>query len=115
MPVSRARSRRPLDLIDVRCTIDRLGTRKRGDQGMYRKAVCAFAAALALGATGGSASAAGPSNGLAAGHVIAPAIERVSYWGEPYPYGYRWRLGCLRHVAEETPWGRRWHLVWVCR
>lgn len=84
---------------------------------MSRKTIYAFAAAAVVAAVGLTpAAAAGPGNALALAAKLSAGslVEPASYWGEPYPYGYRWRYGCLRRVAERTPWGREWHLVWVC-
>jgi hypothetical protein len=83
---------------------------------MLRKIIYASAAAAVFATAGMSpASAAGPSLGLAAKLGAGSLVERASFWGEPYPYGYRYRHGCLRRVWEHTPWGRERHLVWVCR
>lgn len=41
----------------------------------------------------------------------------LGFWGENFPYGYRWSLvrACSRREEVETPHGLRWRTVWVCR
>ncbi len=85
---------------------------------MLRNAIFALTAAAGLGvALVSSASAAGLGAGL--GALAAAAGEAsarpVSFWGEPYPYGYRPRHSrCYQPARVETPYGWRWELVWVC-
>jgi len=44
------------------------------------------------------------------------SVLPASFWGEPYPYGYRYqRRQCVRHVLVETPAGPRWQTFYVCR
>jgi hypothetical protein len=83
---------------------------------MFRKMVYGLVAAAALGTACGSTavSAAGPGFPGAL-PAVGPNVELASFWGEPYPYGYAWRHGCVRHVKVETPYGWRWRRVWVCR
>lgn len=49
--------------------------------------------------------------------LLAPphtAVERVSFWARPYPYGYSGWRGCRYHrVKIETPYGRRWRRVCI--
>jgi hypothetical protein len=43
-------------------------------------------------------------------------VSRASFWGEPFPFGYRYRPGqCIRFVAVETRNGLRWRKLVVCR
>ena len=61
------------------------------------------------------ATAAGPSAGLAGLAMPASSVEPASFWGMPYPYGYRWRpAACFRHVWVDAPWGGHWEHVRVC-
>jgi hypothetical protein len=43
-------------------------------------------------------------------------VQHLGFWGEPFPYGYRWSLvrACSRYESEETSHGTKWHHVWVC-
>jgi hypothetical protein len=84
---------------------------------MLRNTIYALVAAAGMSvALAPAATAAGPANGLAAWRAAGSGVEQVSFWGHPFPYGYRWRRsGCVRHVRVDTPWGRRWERVWVCR
>ena len=43
--------------------------------------------------------------------------HELGFWGNPFPYGYRWSIvrACERHEMVETPRGPRWHRVWGCR
>lgn len=43
--------------------------------------------------------------------------HRLGFWGENFPYGYRWSIvrACERHEQVDTPRGPRWERVWVCR
>ena len=64
--------------------------------------------------------------GLTAGHAapVAPAVvkaptgtsvERVSFWGRTFPYGYAYHRGqCYLYVWEETPRGIVKRRVWIC-
>lgn len=64
--------------------------------------------------------------GLTAGHAApvvplalkAPteaSVDRVSFWGRTFPYGYAYRRGqCYLYVWEETPRGIVRHRVWIC-
>jgi hypothetical protein len=83
---------------------------------MLRNTIFALVAAAGLGlATAPVATAAGPGAGLAAIAGPGSVIELASFWGRPFPYGYRWRpSGCLRPVRVETPYGWHWERVWVC-
>ena len=41
--------------------------------------------------------------------------DLVSFWGIPFPFGYRYRLGqCYIYKQVETPSGVRWERVWIC-
>jgi hypothetical protein len=74
------------------------------------------AAGLALASLPSAALALGP--GFPATQPAAsPAIEQATFWGWPYPYGYRWRSHpeCWRVVEERDFWGVvRTRRVWVC-
>ena len=45
------------------------------------------------------------------------AVQQVTFWGHPFPYGYNWSLAraCTRYVPVETAHGTRLQRVWVCR
>ncbi len=82
---------------------------------MLRTFVLAVVAAATVGAPlVAPAAAAGPGSGLAALPAAPAAIERVSFWARPFPYGYAWRNHCVKRVVERTPWGPRWRYVDVC-
>lgn len=48
---------------------------------------------------------------------LAPAhtaVERVSFWARPYPYGYSGWRGCRYHrIKVETAHGWRWRRVCI--
>lgn len=48
--------------------------------------------------------------------VAQPAIEKVTFWGRPFPYYYSWSLvqACTRYETVETPKGPVTKSVWVC-
>jgi len=46
---------------------------------------------------------------------LSVALLPVSFWGEPFPYGYRGWGPCIRYVPVETPYGIKWRRVRVCR
>jgi hypothetical protein len=41
----------------------------------------------------------------------------LGFWGNTFPYGYRWSLvrACERRELVATSRGPRWQRVWVCR
>jgi hypothetical protein len=43
-------------------------------------------------------------------------IQNVTFWGEAFPYGYRWSLNraCTAYETVETPRGPEMRRVWVC-
>jgi hypothetical protein len=68
---------------------------------MVRKIICTLTAAagLAIMACPSAVLAVGP--GWPAARLTAsPTVEPASFWGLPFPYGYRWRRHpeCLRFV-----------------
>ena len=47
--------------------------------------------------------------------LIGSPAEFVSFWGNPFPFGYAYQRGqCYMHVQEETPKGLAWRRVWIC-
>jgi hypothetical protein len=45
-----------------------------------------------------------------------PSVKSVSFWGRPFPWGYRYFPGqCYAQVSEETSTGYVWRRVWICR
>jgi len=44
-------------------------------------------------------------------------VRGLPFWGEAFPYGYRWSLvkACTRYVPVETSRGIRMQRMWVCR
>ena len=43
------------------------------------------------------------------------AVESVSFWGQPFPYGYTYYRGqCYSYVPVETPTGYAWKRVFIC-
>jgi hypothetical protein len=73
----------------------------------------AVAAAMVAGASSSQAFPALPAHAIEAG---PSALQRVTFWGRPFPYGYRWSLvrACTRYVPVETAHGVRTQRVWVC-
>ena len=48
--------------------------------------------------------------------AMKPQVEQVTFWAQPFPYGYRYsRAACYRYVRVETSRGMRTRRVWVCR
>lgn len=43
-------------------------------------------------------------------------VSKISFWGKPFPYRYRWSLAraCTRHEPVETSRGPVMKRVWVC-
>jgi hypothetical protein len=78
-----------------------------------------FAASLVLLAGTVAASAADLSvgRGYSSSGAIGTRTHTLGFWGENFPYGYRWSLvrACQRRVQVETPRGLRWRTVWVCQ
>ena len=53
---------------------------------------------------------------MALGQSMGNEIDRVSFWGEPYPYGYAYLHNpCIRYFRIETARGWRWKREWVCQ
>jgi hypothetical protein len=72
--------------------------------------LCVLAVGLMTGV--GSASALGlPVNPS----QQSDEIQRVSFFGRPYPFGYSGWGRCVRYVHVETREGPRLRRVWVCR
>ena len=46
---------------------------------------------------------------------IGAHTDFVSFWGIPFPFGYRYLPGqCYKYEQEETPQGLVWRRVWIC-
>lgn len=44
-----------------------------------------------------------------------PPVKSVSFWGQPFPYGYAYYRGqCYSYVPVETPTGYVWKRVFIC-
>jgi hypothetical protein len=77
---------------------------------------------LVLAAAAGliMAAATGPSLAMPAAPLQAvkadTVIQRVTFWGRPFPNRYNWSLAraCTRYETIETPRGPRLHRIWVC-
>ncbi|MDE2470670.1 MAG: hypothetical protein KGL35_18485 [Bradyrhizobium sp.] len=70
---------------------------------------------LLLVGSAGSALAFGPVD---SGRSVLNArsdLQDISFWGQPYPYGFTNWGPCIRYVEVETRWGWRLRRVWVCR
>jgi hypothetical protein len=77
---------------------------------LYTSMVCAGLFSSTLGA------AAGPLQVALLPVEIAPPVP-VSFWGQPYPYGYVYRrpqLECWAPRRVDSLFGSREELVWVC-
>ena len=85
-------------------------------QGGTRMTISKFGLALGLAfmVSVSSAQAMGPVNAIGPS-ASQPGLQRVSFFGRPYPYGYTGWGPCLRYVEVETRWGVRVRRVWVCR
>jgi hypothetical protein len=78
---------------------------------MTNKVLLVAAAAFALFA----------SVGTGAAFPVAPlqvtpteTAQKVTFWGKPFPYGYRWSRSCTRYEWIETSRGLVMQRVWVC-
>jgi hypothetical protein len=78
---------------------------------MTHKLFSAAAAVLALSLSAG-ASAALPVASLGAAPTVA--VTKVTFWGKPFPYGYRWARSCSRYEMVETSRGPVMQRVWTC-
>lgn len=78
---------------------------------MTHKLFLAAAAAIALFASVG-AGVAFPVAPIQA--APEKAVTKVTFWGKPFPYGYRWSRACVRYVTVETSRGPVTQRVWVC-
>lgn len=78
---------------------------------MTNKVLLAAAAAVALFASVGT-SAAFPVAPLQAART--ETVQKVTFWGKPFPYGYRWSRSCTRYDLVETSRGPVMQRVWVC-
>lgn len=78
------------------------------------KALLAVVASFALSASAGSGMAF-PAAPLHAAQNL-PRVQKVTFWGRPFPYGYNWSLvrACTRYEPVETAKGTRLQRVWVC-
>jgi hypothetical protein len=81
---------------------------------MQKVMLAAAVATMVL--SGASASQAFPGVPIDTVKVGSSAIQRVTFWGHPFPYGYNWSLvrACTRYVPVETAHGTRPQRVWVC-
>ncbi len=80
---------------------------------MTRNAVLTAVTAVTLAASVQVASAF-PAASLA--QVSQPAVEKVTFWGRPFPYYYNWSLvrACTRYETVVTSRGPVTKRVWVC-
>jgi hypothetical protein len=80
---------------------------------MNRNALLMAVAVITLGASG-QVAAAFPAAPLT--QVTQPAVEKVTFWGRPFPYHYSWSLvqACTRYETVETAKGPVTKRVWVC-
>lgn len=48
--------------------------------------------------------------------VNLAAVQKITFWGESFPYGYNWSRvrACTRYEQVETPKGVHTKRVWVC-
>ena len=80
---------------------------------MTHKLILAATAAVALVAS------AGPGGAFPAARTYAAqysSVQRVTFWGQAFPYGYNWSLvrACTRYVPVETSRGPVMRRAWVC-
>ena len=80
--------------------------------GKFVRNSCFAAAALAAGMIA-TPSVAAPGAALPA---LPSSFEQVTFWAQPFPYGYRYsRANCYRYVRVETSRGTRVRRVFICR
>ena len=80
---------------------------------MAHKVLPAAVAAIALYVSAGSCVAFPVHPMQSAENSI---VQRVTFWGRPFPYRYNWSLvrACTRYELLEGPRGPRMHRIWVC-
>jgi hypothetical protein len=85
-----------------------------GGLAMLSKVLVAATVAFALSVSAG----AGYAFPIAAFHAIQSpsSVQPVTFWGEPFPYGYSWGVvrACTRYVTVEGSRGAHMERVWVC-
>ena len=86
---------------------------------MLRRKLILFLAALLVAGLGWQAASAAdlgvyPDGGAA---TRLGTFHTLGFWGEAFPYGYRWSVvrACTRYEPVETRRGVRMEKVWVCR
>ncbi len=80
---------------------------------MMYKVFLATTAAIVLFVSAG----AGQAFPIAPLETARPAdVTKVTFWGQAFPYGYRWSAAraCMRYETIETSRGRVTQRVWVC-
>jgi hypothetical protein len=84
---------------------------------MTKKVAIALAAgALISAALAPSVLVAAPAAPHALVAVSGVDVNRVSFFGWPFPYGYAYPPArCFRHVRVDTPEGWYWRTVFVCQ
>jgi hypothetical protein len=80
---------------------------------MAHKVLPVVAAAIALYVSVGSCVAF-PANPIQS--VESSSVQRVTFWGRPFPYRYNWSLvrACTRYELLDGARGPRMHRIWVC-
>lgn len=76
----------------------------------------ALLAAVAAVTTAVSVQVAGAFPAAPLTQVTQPTVEKVTFWGRPFPYHYSWSLvqACTRYETVETAKGPVTKRVWVC-
>lgn len=87
--------------------------------GTFRRLAKAAAVAFAIADLGVAATSAlaGPISSPASA-TLASQVQRVTFWGQPYPYGYAVRppgkRACYVWRQVDTPEGWRYERVQIC-
>ena len=83
---------------------------------MARRILLVLAISALLVTSIASSSNAAPISPVDIARGATADVEHASFWGLPFPYGYRYRHGRgLRHVYVARRYGMRCQRVLVCR
>jgi hypothetical protein len=88
----------------------------KGDSKMLGKASITLVVTASLVTGFAALSRAAPAMPITMGPSMGSDTYRISFWGEPYPYGYAYLHNpCVRYFRIETPRGWRWKREWICQ
>jgi hypothetical protein len=86
-------------------------------KGFFKRLAAAGAAGICVSASLASTIFAAPISVPVLATATTPQVEKVTFWGEPFPYGYVRRdrpLACSVWQRIETPSGPRYRRVPTC-